>query len=162
MEQSHSPSDVLSGLRENPSALMSARLSVKWSPASPALGGRWCWRGVDSSWQPGGWEESSGHRGGRSGFFLGHLKGRRGSRGAAAALIRHSDSAEWKKRKLSCAAHPVASPQVAEVRGATVTHSDSHVRHDFTKLRAIQVISKFEVLYSLFVAPGKTRRYDSM
>lgn len=29
MEQSHSASDVLSGLRENPSALMSAQLSMK-------------------------------------------------------------------------------------------------------------------------------------
>lgn len=31
MEQSHSASDVLSGLRENPSALMSAQLSMKYS-----------------------------------------------------------------------------------------------------------------------------------
>lgn len=31
MEQSHSMSDVLSGLRENPSALMSAQLSMEYS-----------------------------------------------------------------------------------------------------------------------------------
>lgn len=79
MEQSHSPSDVLSGLRENPSALMSARLAVKWSPPLPHP--RWTLMLERSGLQltaGGGLEESSGQRGGRSGFFLGHLKGRRG------------------------------------------------------------------------------------
>lgn len=96
MEQSHSPSDVLSGLRENPSALMSARLSVKWRappPPPPSVDGD-----VGEEWTPadspgGERRAAAGGAGGR--LFLGRLKGQRGSRGAAAAaLIRHSDSAE--------------------------------------------------------------------
>lgn len=100
MEQSHSPSDVLSGLRENPSALMSARLSVKWRappppppPPQPSVDGD-----VGEEWTPadcpgGERRAAAGGAGGR--VFLGRLKGQRGSRGAAAAaLIRHSDSAD--------------------------------------------------------------------
>lgn len=135
MEQSHSPSDVLSGLRENPSALMSARLAVKWSPPShapaPAFGGRWCWRGVDSSWQPGGWEWSSGQRGGRSGFFQGHLKGRRGAEVRRRRCWLDTRTLQRERRGSRVAPlNPVASPQVAMVvvRGATVTHSDSAAR----------------------------------
>lgn len=82
---------------------------------------------VGEEWTP---ADSPGVRGeqrpagGRSGFFLCCLKGRRGSRGVAAAaaaaacaLIRHSNSAEWRKRKLSFAAHLVASLQVVVVVG---------------------------------------------
>lgn len=121
MEQSHSPSDVLSGLRENPSALMSARLAVKWSPAPPPsvdsdVGEEWT--PAEQPW--GGWEESSGQRGGRLGFFLCCLKGRKGEEGvrgvAAALLIRHSNSAEWRERKPSGTIHLVASLQVVAMR----------------------------------------------
>lgn len=73
MEQSHSPSDVLSGLRENPSALMSARLSVKWRappppPPPPTVDGDVGeeWTPADS---PGGERRAAAGGGGGSTFF---------------------------------------------------------------------------------------------
>lgn len=96
MEQSHSPSDVLSGLRENPSALMSARLAVKWSPPLPHP--RWTLMLERSGLQltAGGGVRGEQRPAGREvGFLSGPLERATGSRGAAAALlIRHSNSAE--------------------------------------------------------------------
>lgn len=110
MEQSHSPSDVLSGLRENPSALMSARLSVKWTPPLPRpplltpAHPQWTVMlersGLQLTARGGERRAAASGTGGRFLFFLWPLERATGEQrcggGAAAVapLIRRSDSAE--------------------------------------------------------------------